>query len=440
MPWYAPWRHEAPRLSVLDPPGELPKKAPGGSMVSSMAPPGEWGATHPGWGLTADRIRGAFMQAEQGFPAQQCDNIDDVIERDGHVRSLVEGHIDSVAGKPWIMQAGDDADGADEAALRLGRAVRRIANANEAWEHMLTADFYGWAGVEVQWERVDGWTVPVWFACVPHRRFRFELETDEPRLLVEDDYLDGKPLQRGRWIFATRRHRHTVRAGLMRTVTWWAWLKSLSVRDWQIFCARFGLPFVIARYEDDSDEELIAQLKQAVLAFGKNGGAVFSSKGVIEVKEPGSASAGGQSVHGALAALCDREISKCISGATLTSGEGTSVGSYALGRVHQDRSFDKTVASAERLSSIFSAQLGAAFLHFNGKRSEPPRPKFRIVREVDPVARMNIIDVAVNKLGLEVDADQVRDEYDLKRPTGEALKGAPQLAPGAPPAPTDAPS
>jgi phage gp29-like protein len=423
---------QIPKLASLDPPAPLPKRAPGGTIISRLQPRGEWSTLHPGWGLTMERIRGAFVQAEQGWPQQQCDIFDDIIERDAHVRSLVEGMVDAVAGKPWIMQAGGEADADDEAAAALDNALRRIPNIAQVWEHLLSAEFYGYAGVEVQWDRIDGWTVPVWMACVPHRRFVFDPETDEPRLTSENNLSTGDPLERGRWIFAARRHRRTARAGIMRTVTFWAWLKSLSVRDWQIFAASYGLPFAIGRHDKDADEETIKILKQAILGFGKQGGAVFSKDNEIEIKEPAAlASGNGQSIHPGLVTLCNQEISKVITGATLTSGEGTSVGSYALGRVHQDRSFDKTMGSAERLSGAVQAELGAAFVHFNGSKGQPPRPKVRVVREVDPTARMQIADIAVNKLGMELDEDQFRDEFDLKRPTGKPLKGAPKPEPAA---------
>lgn len=428
---------QTPKLS-LEPPPPLPSAAPRRGVIAAHMPRGEGTVMHPGWGLTAERIRLAFLLAEQGAPQMQCDVFDDVIERDGHTRSLIDGRIEAVAGKQWIIQAGGETPADAEVARQLELAVRRITDVASTWEHQLTANFYGYAATEIDWDRVDGQTVPVHFANVPHRRFKFVVGTDEPRLLTDENLIDGEPLQPGKWMFSRRRHRSIVRAGEMRTVTWWAWLKALSVRDWQIFCSRFGLPFVLGFYSENTPEEERKKLKEAILAFGTNGGAALLDQTKVEVKEPASIAAGGggASVHPGLVTLCNQEISKIISGATLTSGEGTSVGSYALGKVHQDRSFDLTLGDAERLAGWFQASIGEPFVRFNGLQARAPRLKMRVVREQDPLTRMQIQSIFANELGGELDEDQVREEFDFKVPTGKALKGTKKpekpAGPGAP--------
>lgn len=420
---------QTPVLAELIPPGPLPATIPKRRMIAAtLQPIGEWTSLHPGRGLTAATIRGAFDSAEQGWPQSQCDIFDDVIERDASLRSLMDSRLMSVAGKGWIVQAGGD-DSADvDAAKQLENALRRMPNIQANWEHLLTAVFYGYAACEVEWDLVDGVIAPVWLANVPHRRFHFDRETDEPRLVTNESWTTGIPLERGKWIWASMRHRRTARGGLLRSAVWWSWLKSLSIRDWQIFSARFGVPFVMATHDPNADEETIKVLKEAVVAFGKNGGAVFPSEGAIEIKEPAMGSS--NMVHPALVELCNREMAKLISGATLTQGEGTSAGSYALGRVHENQSFNFTLADAERLATWFTIDMGQAFITFNNIKARPPRLKVRVVREADPLVRMQLADFYVNKLGGELDDDQVRDEFDFKRPTGVALVRAPVVAPG----------
>jgi phage gp29-like protein len=424
---------QTPVLAELVPPGPLPSRPPRRRVISAVQQPqGEWMSYHPGRGLTAQTIRVAFDKAEVGWPQAQCDIFDDVLERDASLRSLVDSRLQSVAGKNWIVQAGGDDDADVEAAKSLERALRRIPHIHTNWEHLLSAVFYGYAACEIEWDiGEDGAIVPVWLANVPHRRIRFDQETDEPRLITRSNWQDGAPLERGKWIWASMRHRRTARGGLLRSAVWWSWLKSLSVRDWQIFSARFGIPFIVATHDPNADEETIKILKEAVVAFGKHGGAVFPNEGEITIKEPGTGSS--NVVHPALVELCNREMAKLISGATLTQGEGTSAGSYALGRVHENQSFNFTLGDAERLGSWFTVDLGQAFCEFNGLKARPPKLKVRVVREADPLVRMQIADLFVNKLGGELDEDQIRDEFDFKRPTGPKLVRAPIAAPGADP-------
>ncbi len=428
-----PPKLQTPQLA-LEPPKPLPAQPPRPGVVAVSMPRADVFVDHAGWGLTADTIRAAFRMAELGWPQRQCDIFDDVIERDGHTRSLIEGRVDAVAGKSWIVQAGGDSEADAVAAKQLEDAMRRIPDIGQVWEHLLTAPFFGYAAAEMDWDRLDDLAVPVHFALVPHRRFKLVPGTNEPRLLTETNNLEGEPLAPGKWVFATRRHRTLVRAGSMRSVTWWAWLKSLSVRDWQIFASRFGLPFVIGLHGHDANEEEKAKIREAVLSFGKHGGALLPDDTKIEVKEPASVSSGtGMSVHPGLVQLANQEISKLISGATLTSGEGSSVGSYALGKVHQDRSFDLTLGDAERMANWFQTCVGAPYVRFNGLAARPPRLKFRVVREVDPLVRIQIASIFANELGGELDEDQLRTENDFKAPTGKALKGTKKPAPtGAP--------
>lgn len=432
----APPALQAPTLALAPPP-PLPARVPRrGIIAANMLPMGEWVSVHPGRGLTADTIRTAFDEAEQGYPQRQCDIFDDVLERDGHLRSLCDSRLQSVAGKGWIMQAGGDDQADVDAAKALELALRRLPNMPQVFEHLLTGVLYGFAAVEIEWGIVDGMIAPVWLAMVPHRRIRFTQETDEPRLVTNANWNEGIPLERGKWIFASMRHRRLARGGLLRSAVWWSWLKSLSVRDWRIFSARFGIPFVLGRHDPNADQETIDELKTAILKFGIDGGAVFTSEAEIEVKEPVTGSNG--SVHPALCQMCNSEMSKVIQGATLTSGEGTSTGSYALGRVHENQAFNFTIADAERLAGWFQ-ELSMSFCHFNSLTARPPRLKLRVVRESDPLVRMQLAALFVEKLGGELDEDQIRDEFDFKRPTGTPLSGPaePAPAPGGGDSPTD---
>lgn len=416
---------QTPKLS-LDPPAPLPESAPKRGIIASNMPHGEANVRHLGWGLTAERITGAFVQAEQGYPAAQCDVFADAIERDGKLRSLIRSRLSSGAGKQWILQAGGDTKEDADAAHRLELALRRVPNTSRAWKHMLSSVFYGYSGVEMDWARVDGLTVPVHFANVKHRRFRFMPETEEPRLFTTENTTDGVALAPGKWVFALQEDQDVVRSGLMRTAIWWSWLKSLSVRDWQIFCSRFGLPFVIGYYNDPNNEEERTTLRKAILAFGQNGGASLPVGSSIEVKEPASMSSGsGASVHPGLVQLCNTELSILISGATLTSGEGQSAGSFALGQVHQDQSFNLTMDDAEMLAGWFQTHIGEPFVKFNGlnAHARAPRLKMRIIQQVDPLVRIKIASVAANELGMELDETQMREENDFKVPVGKALKG-----------------
>lgn len=416
------------QLHALERPEPLPAKPPGsGDFLSSRFPLFDRWSTHPGQGLTPRRITAIYQSAERGWPQEQCDLFDDVIESDAHLRSQLESRVSAVAGKEWIVQAGGDSAADISAAKAFEAALRAVPNFPETLEHLLTSNWYGYAAAEVVWELKDIMgdgnllVAPVWFAHTPPRRFVFD-DGDTPRILTAEKHLEGEALEPGRWVFARRRHRISAMAGLMRTATWWSLFKRMAVRDWVILAERFGLPYVTGEYADDMPEKEKDILRKAVASIGKDGFACFSATGKIVIHALADGGKSGD-IHGSMTSLCNSEMSKLVSGATLGSDTG-GPGSFALGKVHQDRGFDLTVGDAAFVSRVIEQQLGAAFVHFNGMAARPPKIKFHLVRpDVNPEVRMRIFASAANLLGLEIDADQIREEFQIKPVSGDALKG-----------------
>jgi len=416
----------------INPPEIIPDDTPSRGLVSmgDRDPLQNRMSTHPGHGLTPRRLVRVFLEAEAGYPAEQCDLFEDVIENDGHLRSQLETRRDSVAGKEWIVQAGGDTEADWEAATLLEDEMRQLPNFTEMLEHQLTAPWYGWAATEVLWtdepQNPELVVAPGWFGNWPHRRFVFD-DLDDPRAIVTMTDVKGEALEPGRWLFSRRAHRLTARAGLMRTASWWALFKRMNVADWVTFASRFGMPLPIGKYSDDMPKEEKQALREAVAMVGREGFAAFSDRGSIEFAKVDYA--GGQEIHPQLAGFCNAEISKLITGATLTSGEGSSTGSYALGAVHENVAFNIVQGDAKRLGDWFQSQIGRPFCLWNGLPGRPPRLKINVIRIQDPTARMGVLVSFVRDLGGTVDADQVRQEFNIKDPVGTPLGGEPEEPP-----------
>lgn len=381
-----------------------------------------WGQNrHPGRGLTVARILQIYAAAERGQPMQQCDLFDDVIERDAHLRSLRESRIGAVAGKEWIVQAGGDAPEDVEAAQLLETALRKVRNMREVIAHHADMIFYGYALTEIGWD-IDpdtGLIAPLWFEPIAPRRVVFD-GWGTPRLLVDSAW-EGVELEPGRWLWSSL-GRYPATKGIMRSATFPAHFKSLATRDMVLSSERYGLPFPIATYGDATPEEEKAALVEAVAAVGRDGYAAFHESCKIDnldVKMDGVAS-----VHLAAIGYYNQEESKLILGATLTTGEGSSTGSYALGTVHENRSFERTQGDAQAIGDLYENQIGARFVAWNGLAAKAPRLKLHVVRESLPAERMDLYCRAVNELGLKVDADQAYQEFQLKPADDEDAMGA----------------
>lgn len=429
MSW-SPYRDDPPP-GALAQPDELPSNAPTG-FQAGVVPVGDRWVNHPGHRLTAAKIRNAFANAEGGWPEDQCDIFDDRYEADAHLRDAFQGRNESVARKDWILIPGGDAPADIRAAELLDEALRNVCGLTQTFEHQLSALRYGYAYSEIMWERRDRLAVPVHFENVIPRRFRFADDNDRPLLVTGDDF-EGEDLVRGKWWRTELTGRKKAMAGLMRTAVWWSMFKTMAARDWVVFANRYGLPYAWATYDNNlRDEKDKDVLKSMMKSLGTDGWAVFQRGVDVQILEANK-TGGAEEVHGALVTLCNQEISKLVTGATLIS-ENSGPGSFAATREHGARGFQRIAGDAKLLSESFEDYVGRPFVEYNGIPARPPKLKIHIVRDSDPLTRVKVLSMVVNELGVDVSKEQVRQEIQLKTPASDddIAPGKAQPAPSAP--------
>jgi len=422
------------RRNFVEPPGPLPSSPPA-SRVTKVGDGGrniETHNSHPGHGITIEKIVAVFRSAEVGQPAQQFDLFDNTIENDGHYRGLIEGRIQGVAGRDWVLRPGGTDAGSLRAAADLEAHLRNVNAFRDFIEHQLMAPHFGFSASSIKWDLVEGKAMPTWFLNHAHRRFvapRNELDRVNEIEFVESTAPWSQiPLEPGRWAVTRARGRNVWASGTCRTGTWFAAFKRWSGRDWQMFAEMFGLPIRIGFYEESASPESRQALRDAVEAIGEDGYAVLSAATELVVKEA-VRSGDANSVWPAIIAWCNAEMSKLKSGGTLNVDSGQA-GSYALGAVHEARSFAFALSDAARIEEMFVRDLGTPFVAWNGYGgAKPPRLKIQILRDLDPEKRARVIAILVNEVGLDVDEDQIREEFGLRPPTGAPLKGREKPAP-----------
>lgn len=401
------------RAGVLLPPPDLPQRAP--MTIQTRQLGHEW-PMHPGRPIAPDTIVNAFNQAEAGEPITQCDLFEDIIEGDGHLRSVIEARTLAVAGKPWKLLPGDTTPAAMRATEELEAALRET-NTTDMIAAALGSRYYGFSGTEIDWRDVDGVIVPQWFIVVPYRRFRFDT-LERPEITLERRSA-REPLRPGRWVWLTNRTPAVtsmiVRTGLMRTATWYAGFKRWSWKDWVIYAQKFGIPLLEGIYDNDTTEEERERLNALVRAGLDVGGYTHHESVKVELKEPARAG-DSKNLHGAIVAAANNEISKLVTGSTLTVDSG-GPGSFALGKVHETRAFDLVVSDAQMVQDAFDRFIARPFVEWNGFPPGTPPPELRIhvAREVDPETRARILDI-LSGIGLTLDAGQIRDEFQLREP------------------------
>jgi phage gp29-like protein len=424
------WSMRRPSPLVPTPPTE---------MQARELPWGDW-QDHPGFGITIERIVTIFRSAEAGYPAPQCDLIDDLVEGDCHLRNLFDARRQAVAGKPFVIQAGGGDELDQQASRILSMALARLP-LTQFWEHQLTFNTYGWAATEIQWGMMEAegrtWIVPVWLVHVPARRFRIDPITNELRLVTATSP-QGEQLRAGCWVITTRPG-PLARASLMRTAAFPATYKRFANRDWVIYSHKFGLPLTLVKYGDENtpladvtDDPSRQICEEIVENLGNDGGAVVPKSIDVQIEEAGR-NADASGTHGSLIGQQNREMSKLVNGSTLaTDNSESGQGSYAQANVHADVRWDNVIFDATRLEEGVELQIGQPFLVYNGLAGAAAAPmlSIQIAPDLSPEARVGVADQYVNKLGGRVSRSQLGQELGFRDPLNDAdaLPGAPKLA------------
>lgn len=373
-------------------------------------------SSRPGYHLTPQRLWNIFRQAEVGSPAQQCDAFEDILENDGHLRGQYESRLSSVAFRPWIILPGNAEPVSVKAAALLWKALRRCNMMSALW-HAMDALGMGWSGINLAWRynEIESLVEPARFLCAPHRRFIVdEAGSGELRFLTPEKSATGVQLKPGEWMLAKRPHRKLLRAGLFRTTSWWAVFKRMSITDWIVFAEKFGIPMVLGYYHDRASPESRAALLQAVTDIGSDGQAVLSEMTKIVVENSATRFGDVGNLHPAVAARCDAEISKVITGATLNVESG-GPGSFALGKVHEGRASSLSFADAFWLQGLFDEQIGQPFVDYNPslKGAAAPRLSIRVQPEMSPETRVKVYQV-LQLMGVKLHTEQMLEEFGLR--------------------------
>lgn len=371
-------------------------------------------STHPAMGLTVEMLLSYYREAERGSPVRQFDCWEDQLERDGHAWSHFDGRIQSVAGCEMVIKPGRE-DKPSE--LAAGALADRLADVNfrEFVEHQLEAPHYGIAATNIIWDFVERVIAPIDFVNGAHRRFASPSpeRASEIMLIEGNSPRDLAELDAGCWALSRYRGRNPWMSGSLRKVAWWSMVKGWSVRDWQVFAEMFGIPMVVGFYESGAGEQTRLTLEEAVRQVGTDLFAVLEDTCELIIKEARTGDSSTVFPH--IIAIAEAQVSKVLSGATLTSDAGGpgSKGSYALGAVHESRGYALARADARRIEDMFKRDVALPFKLWNGfDRAATPHLSVKITR--DSLDRAKVLQI-VGQL-IDLDEDQLRDEFSLKKP------------------------
>jgi phage gp29-like protein len=324
----------------------------------------EWQG-HPSRGLTPSRLAAILEDAEQGNLVAQCELYEDMEERDGHLASEMLKRRGAIKQLDWDIVPPSSPYAREKAAAKqLKELLAEVPDFDELLFDVTDAIGKGYACLEIEWHRLDGYWLPKsvthrpqsWFHI--HRGYREEVR-------LRDGSAEGEPLQPFGWITHTHKAKsgYLARAGMFRVLVWPYLFKNYSVGDLAEFLEIYGIPLRMGKYPPGSSKADKLTLLRALSELGHNAAGIIPAGMELEFHD---AADGDPAAFQAMIDWCERTQSKVILGGTLTSQADGKSSTNALGNVHNEVRKDLRDGDAKQVAATLTRDLVYPIAVLNG--------------------------------------------------------------------------
>lgn len=203
---------------------------------------------------------------------------------------------------------------------------------------ILNAPMFGFQPIEIMWEKVGNYILPVDLIPKNQEWFTFGVEGDL-RLLTLNNAMQGEELPDRKFLTPTYNDIHNKNYNpygdrVLSSCFWAVTFKKSTLRWWTTFTEKYGMPYLIGKTNSNSDTEKEA-MKDQLENMIQDAVAVLSGNSEAEIIAIDTGKAANADIYHKHLVYCNEMISKAILGQTLTTdGNQGGVGSYALGKVH----------------------------------------------------------------------------------------------------------
>lgn len=398
-----------------------------------------------GQALNLSYVSSCFRLATTGYRMQYVDLLDELLEQDPHLFSVLQKRILSTANGrlevvPAELPAGDpEAQLAKEVAGLVRTEIGRIPELSKQLAALLWALYYGLSAAEIFWTRdTGGWHVER-LEFVHSRRLSYPSYQDFDLYIWDQGQVYGwtspwgtQPTNSG--VFGTRvadwpgkfvvfvpqlRGDYPTRDGLGRQLATWAIFKRIGARGAVGYLERFAKGFMDVTYSTANQDtkgkpreatgEDIALAKNIAASIGPGSGSYGAHPDSVQIN-PKSFDGGSSSKVGFTdwLTICNSEQSKAVLGSTLGTEVSTAGGNRALGEVQERAELDLEQYDATCLGEALRRDLATWIVRLNRPEALHlvPRILIHVDKDPDPKAFMEVVKGAVD-LGAPVDADDV---------------------------------
>ena len=329
---------------------------------------------------TPARLYALFQAANSGDIEQLCLCGREILERNWDIQGAMDQRADALCGVGWEILPGGPGEAAkqaaegfaaalDETGLSLG-FTDRPETFQELLRNLLDGVILPFSAAEIVWK--EGGAIEGFQTIEPHC---FTLRDSMVPRLVTDEYPDGMELVPDQFIIHQHRRRpDPARGGKIRVLAWLHCLQNWPLKDLFSFIERFGMPFVVARVDQNTWENEREVLQRIIRSFGPDGGGVFTNS--TEIQLLNAANTGGDNVYFRALEFCHDAIYTLLVGQLASSGDSAGMSNGdAQSAVRQDI----LEADARAIESTIRAQIAAPWTRFQFGDGVPvPKIHFKV--------------------------------------------------------------
>ena len=362
------------------------------------------------------------------------------LEKDPHVRAILDSAKLNVAGLPWMVNA-YIAPGAKEATPRDEEIADFVKDNLENCGHMpqhlfnlMGALGMGFAVSEIIWKIDDGSVRLKEILNRTQRRFQFDAVTRGLRLRDTEHPYFGKPLPDRKFIV----HRVTAQwdnpfGDALDQSLYWMWIfKKTVLKFWMQHLEVGAASVPIVKHPREANAELKAEAL-AIAQMIRNGayGRIPDNFEILWAEAKNAIQNG--ETYNSFVRFCNDEMTKAVNGQTLTTeaSSSTGTGTFAQGRIHQMTQDNRDLFRASGLESTLNKTLVKWLVDFNFADIEGyPQFEFDIADPTDLLREAQIIQT-LKGAGFEFDENELTEKFKYTL-TRKVEKPVPQLKPGIP--------
>ena len=362
---------------------------------------------------------GAIMRAANGGDVEQlCLLGRDILERNWDVIGAMEQRSGALCGCNYRIEPGGESD-LDKLAAEEFEKELAIASCcgtfYDLLQHLVSAVVLPFAPAEIIWQA--GGKLAGFQMLEPHC---FNLRDGFVPRLICDEYSNGLPedLQENRIIFHQfAKKGDPARAGKIRVLAWLHCFQNWPIKDLFSFIERFGMPFLIAKVDQNTWESEREVLHSLIRNFGPNGGGVFTKSTELELLN--AANTGSDNVYFRTLEFCHNAIYTLLVGQLASSGESSGLsGGDAQSKVRQDI----LEADAHAVEATVRSQIAKPWIKFNYPEAAIPKLLFELDPPEDQAALATMV-ATLSGAGYKADPTELSERLGLK------LRYEPPVAP-----------